>query len=208
MLSRVTGAGAVPAVNAVVNGASFASGGVAPGEIATIFGANLTSGSGINLTSGLPLPTKFLNVQVTVNGTPAPLFAIDNVNGQQQINFQVPWEVAGKSNASIAVVNNGSSSPAVAVPVLAAQPGIISYAAAGGNFGVILHANFQLADAAHPAAAGEIVLIYCTGLGAVASTPADGAAANGQSTKVPASVTIDAKRERSVSADWRLDSLA
>ena len=25
---------------------------------------------------------------------PAPLFAVDNVNGQQQINFHVPWEVA------------------------------------------------------------------------------------------------------------------
>jgi uncharacterized protein (TIGR03437 family) len=53
------------------------------------------------------------------------------------------------------------------VPVLAAQPGIINYAAAGGNSGVILHANYQLADSAHPAVPGETVLIYCTGLGAV-----------------------------------------
>jgi uncharacterized protein (TIGR03437 family) len=76
------------------------------------------------------------------------------------------------------------------VPVLAAQPGIINYAAAGGNFGVILHATFQLVDTAHPAVPGESVLIYCKGLGAVTSPPADAAAANGQSTVAKATVTI------------------
>jgi hypothetical protein len=28
----------------------------------------------------------------------APLFAVDNVNGQQQINFQVPWELSKLGN--------------------------------------------------------------------------------------------------------------
>ena len=67
----------------VVNGASFASGGIVPGEIATIFGTNLTVASGINLTLGLPLVTSFLNGSVMVDGNPAPLFAIDSVNGQE-----------------------------------------------------------------------------------------------------------------------------
>ncbi len=195
-IQEITGAAATgpsstpPAVSAAVNGASFASGGIVPGEIATIFGTNLTSSSGINLTSGLPLPAEFLNVSVMVNAKTAPLFAIDNVNGQQQINFQVPWEVASRPNATIAVTNNGSTSATISVPVLPAQPGIINYTADAGNFGVILHSNFQLADAAHPAIPGETVLIYCTGLGVVSSPPADGAAANGQSTVAMATVTI------------------
>jgi uncharacterized protein (TIGR03437 family) len=179
-----------PTIGAVVNGASFVGGGVVPGEIATLFGSNLTSSTGINLTSGLPLLTKFLNVSVMVNGMPAPLFAVDNVNGQEQINFQVPWEVANGSNANISATNNGTTGATISVPVLAAQPGIINYAAASGNFGVILHANYQLADTAHPAVPGETVLIYCAGLGAVSSPPADGAAANGQSTVATANVTI------------------
>jgi uncharacterized protein (TIGR03437 family) len=179
-----------PTIAAVVNGASFASGGIVPGEIATLFGSNLTSSTGINLTSGLPLLTNFLNVSVLVNGTAAPLFAVDNVNGQQQINFQVPWEVANGPNANIAVSNNGATSAPLSVPVLAAQPGIINYAAAGGNFGVILHSNFQLADSGHPAVPGETMLIYCTGLGVVSSPPADGEAASGQSTVATANVTI------------------
>jgi uncharacterized protein (TIGR03437 family) len=75
-----------------------------------------------------------------------------------------------------------STGPTVAVPVLAAHPGIFNYSAGDLVFGAILHANFQLADTADPAVAGETVLIYCTGLGAVSSAPADGAAANGQKT--------------------------
>ena len=169
-----------PQVQAVTNGASFAAGTVAPGEIATLFGGNLTASSGVQLVSSVPLPKKFLNVSVMINGSAAPLFAVDNVNGQQQINFQVPWEVTAGSTASIVAENNGTSSAPLRVPVSAAQPGIF----------VILHANFQLADAAHPAKAGETVLIYCTGLGAVSSPPADGAAGNGQSTKATATVTI------------------
>jgi uncharacterized protein (TIGR03437 family) len=191
LLSRVvSGAGAGPVVNAVVNGASFAGGGVVPGEIATIFGTNLTSSTGINLTSSLPLPKEFLKVAVMVNGSPAPLFAVDNVNGQQQINFQVPWEVAGKGSANIAVTNNGATGASIVVPVLPAQPAVFNYSIGANVFGAILHANFQLADTGHPAKSGEVVLIYCTGLGAVSSTPADGAAGSGQSTTASATATI------------------
>ena len=184
--------GPAPAVSAVVNGASFVGGGVVPGAIATAFGTNLTSGPGINLTSSLPLPTMFLNDAVIINNQPVALFAVDNVSGQQQINFQVPWEAASGPNATVAVENNGTTGASISVPVLAAQPGIFNYSAGGNTFGAILHANFQLADTGHPARAGETVLIYCTGLGAVSSPPEDGAPGNGQPTKTTPTVTIGA----------------
>jgi endo-1,4-beta-xylanase len=180
----------VPSVAAVTNAASFAAGFVAPGEIATLFGDNLTSATGINLAPSLPLPNEFLDVAVRVNGSLVPLFAIDNVNGQQQINFQVPWEVANQTTATIEVLHFGIVSQSVTVPVVAAQPGIIYYSSDGNNFGVVLHANYQLADTAHPVKAGETVLIYCTGLGAVNSPPADGTPANGQTTVATPVVTI------------------
>jgi uncharacterized protein (TIGR03437 family) len=173
----------------VVNGASFQQGGVVPGEIATIFGSNLTSATGINLSSSLPLPTEFQNVSVTVNGTPAPIFAVDSVNGQQQINFQVPW--ATQSIAKIQVTNRGASSPLVLTPVQVSQPAIFNYSAGGDVFGAILHSNFKLADTADPATPGETVLIYCTGLGyVVAPLPANGVAATGQPTMNAPTVTI------------------
>jgi uncharacterized protein (TIGR03437 family) len=177
-------------ITAVVNGASFVGGGVVPGEIATAFGTNLTSSTGINLTSGLPLPATFLNDTLMVNNTPVALFAVDNVNGQQQINFQVPWEVASGPNASFAIANNSTTSASISLPVLAAQPGIFNYSVGENTFGSILHANFQLANTANPAMPGETVLIYCTGLGAVDSPPTDGEPGEGQSTMATPTVTI------------------
>jgi uncharacterized protein (TIGR03437 family) len=125
-----------------------------------------------------------------VNGAAAPLFAIANVNGQQQINFQVPWEVASGQNVAIAESNNGTASASISVAVLAAQPGIFNYSAGGNTFGAILHANYQLVDTANPAKPGETILIYCTGLGAVSSPPADGSPGNGQITLTTPTVTI------------------
>jgi uncharacterized protein (TIGR03437 family) len=188
---KVTGTGSGPEISTggVVNGASFVGGGMVPGEVATIFGSNLTSSTGVNITS-FPLPTTFLKDSVIINGSPVPLFAVDNVNGQQQFNFQVPWEVAGRPTATVAVSSNGATSTTITVPVLSAQPGIFNYTAGGDTFGAILHANFQLANTANPAKGGETVLIYCTGLGAVSSPPADGAAGNGQETTATPTVTI------------------
>lgn len=171
----------VPGASSVVNAASFVSGGVVPGGMATVFGSNLTSATGINLASGLPLGTEFLKAEVKFNDkNTAPIFAVDNVNGQAQINFQVPWELAGQTSALLQVVNNGFASLAVKVPVLAAQPGVFAYNAGGNTFGVVLHANFQLADSGHPAAGGETVLIYCSNLGAVSPAIQDGVAGTGK----------------------------
>lgn len=165
----------VPSAKSVVNAASFVSGGVVAGGMATLFGSNLTTSTGINLASGLPLGTDFLTTSVKFNGTYlASIFAVDNVNGSEQINFQVPWEVAPLASVLLQVETNGISSLPVQVPVLAAQPGIIAYNAGGTNYGVVLHSNFQLADSAHPVVAGETVLIYCVDLGAISPALKDG----------------------------------
>jgi len=162
----------VPSAASVVNGASFASGGVVPGGIATIFGSNLTSAKGINEASGLPLATQLQSVSVKFNNTvEAPIFAVDNVNGAQQINIQVPWELAklAGGNVIMQVTNNGAIGVPVTLPVLAAQPGIF----------VALHANYQPVTSGDPATPGEVLVVFCTNLGVVAPTIGDGAAAAG-----------------------------
>ncbi len=170
----------VPSATSVVNAASFISGGVVAGGMATIFGSNLTTAKGINLASGLPLATELLGASVKFNNTvAAPIFAVDNVNGAQQLNIQVPWEVAGLSSVVMQVENNGAIGLPVMVPVLAAQPGVFAYNVGGTTFGVVLHANFQLADSAHPVTGGEVVLVYCTNLGAVSPALKDGVAGTG-----------------------------
>ena len=176
----VTTSPLVPGSNSVVNAASFVHGGVVPGGMATLFGSNLTTSTGINLASGLPLKTDFLTTSVEFAGKyEAPIFAVDNVNGTQQINFQVPWEIASLSSVLLQVSTNGVVSLPVEVPVLAAQPGVIAYNVGGVNYGVVLHASFALADTANPAAVGETLTVYCVDLGAVAPALADGAPGTG-----------------------------
>jgi uncharacterized protein (TIGR03437 family) len=88
----------------VVNGASFAAGPVAPGEIITIFGTNLSGG-------------------VTFDGTPATLvFA-----SPTQVNVTVPYSVGGPTT----VLLMGASS--VQLQVAASAPGIFAAAPAGDN---------------------------------------------------------------------------
>jgi uncharacterized protein (TIGR03437 family) len=185
----------VPSAKSVVNAASFVAGGLVPGGMATIFGSNLTSATGINLASGLPLATDLLKTEVKFNNAvSAPIFAVDNVNNAQQINIQVPWELAGQSSVLMQVISNGVASLPISVPVLAAQPGVFAYNVGNTTYGVVLHGNFQLADSAHPVAADEVVSVYCTNLGAVSPALKDGQAGTGaESTVVTPTATVGGK---------------
>ena len=62
------------------------------------------------------------------------------------------------------------------VPLAATAPGVYSLDQSGSGAGAILHADFSLVNAANPAAAGETVLIYMTGMGTVTPNVADGTA--------------------------------
>jgi uncharacterized protein (TIGR03437 family) len=152
----------------VTNGASFASPGLAPGGIGTIFGTNLTTVSGI-VTASLPLPTTLSGTSVTIDGQMVPLFAVANVNGQQQVNFQVPDDLA--LSPVITVLNNGVQGFPINAGALLAYPGVFT---TDGVHGAIEHANGQLVTPANPAATGEVVAVFATGLGPVSPDPGTG----------------------------------
>ena len=160
----------------ITNGASFVAG-VSAGSIVTIFGTGLTTDvTGVVLPEELPLPTQLRGTSVTLSGIAAPLFAIANVDGQGQINLQVPYELTGQATATVVVNNDGVSSDPVEVNILPAHPGVFTV---DGTTGAILHASdFRLVSPADPAAPGEAVLVYATGLGPVSPAPATGAPAS------------------------------
>jgi uncharacterized protein (TIGR03437 family) len=136
---------------------------------------------------------------VKVNGAPAPLIAAANANGQEQINFQVPWEtVPGQVQVSVQAA--GVESPAVQVEIAPAAPGLFEIDAAGGaRRAAALRADYRpitaaacdsgvCDDAAHP---GEVILLYATGLGAVENQPANGSPAPGSPlAKASAEITV------------------
>jgi subtilase family serine protease len=108
-----------PTIAAVVNAGSYQSG-ISAGEIATLFGANLSSVVGIASAGGA---TSYEGVSVTVGGRLAPLFAVANVNGQEQINFQVPVDLPSSDVTEPVQVNNNGSIGTMTVAIAPAQPG-------------------------------------------------------------------------------------
>ncbi|MBI3934140.1 MAG: hypothetical protein HY316_05580 [Acidobacteria bacterium] len=182
----------VPAFTAagVVNGASFLSGsnGISPGSIGTIFGTHLSNVTGIVQASTLPLQRQLAGVSVTVNGNAVPLFAVANVNGQEQINFQVPWEVLFPPAAfvTLAVNNNGLLSTPVQIPFFPVAPGLFTV---DGTIGAIQHGvGSAPVTASDPALPGEVVVLYATGLG-VGFLPLDTGAAAPLSPPIPVVLT-------------------
>lgn len=143
----------VTSAKGVVNAASFGPG-LVPGSLATAFGTGLSTFAGIVQATAFPLPVELAGTRVTLNGTAVPLVAVANVAGQEQINFQVPFELAGASRATLVVQANGASSEPVEVALAAVQPEIFAVTRTGDN-----------------------LTIWATGLGAVSNAPATGEAA-------------------------------
>jgi uncharacterized protein (TIGR03437 family) len=159
----------------VTNAASFQTG-IAPGGIVTIFGSNLGAAAGqIATAPGAPWPPQVGGTSVTMDGTPAPVYRVLNLNGQEQLSVQAPWSLSGKNSVTVIVTTPAGPAAAVTVPVLGAQPGIFVLDAASSG---ATHADGSIAGAANPASKSEVVVLYVTGLGPVANEPASGASAS------------------------------
>jgi uncharacterized protein (TIGR03437 family) len=115
------------------------------------------------------LATTLGGVTVTFDGVPAPMF----LSYAGQLNFQVPFEVAGKSSTKVVVNFLGSPSAAVSVPVLTVQP---SFFTTPGTTAVRAYnlADGTINSAQAPAARGTFVEVYGTGVGKVSYAIATG----------------------------------
>jgi uncharacterized protein (TIGR03437 family) len=182
-------AGGAPTVSSggVVNAATF----TAPlvrGELGTIFGSGFAATPAS--ATKTPWPVSLGGIQVTVAGTPAPLYF---VNGTQ-INFQVPFEAPISGSVPVVVSLNGAAAPAQQVAMAEYAPGIFGYARTATILDpIIVHgADNSLVTPDNPASAGEVLVIYATGAGSFDNPPATGAAASAApiaNTKVLATVT-------------------
>jgi uncharacterized protein (TIGR03437 family) len=119
-----------------------------------------------------------------------------------QINFQMPWELTGQTQALLSVVFNGIPSAPLTINLAPVGPAIFTTNSQGTGQGAIQIANTTTFAApvgsipgvdARPATAGDFLTIYCTGLGDVSNRPASGAPAPGgplASTVATPTVTI------------------
>lgn len=169
-MADLSGSGAFLNPQGIYNAGSFAPAGnpISPGEFLVLFGTGLAN---TTKTATPPYPTGgFNNVTVLINNVPAAIYYIS----PNQINCLVPYAVQGPT--ATVVVENGPSSNSVTVPVTATSPGIFALDQSGLGPGAVLHADYSIVNASKPAAAGETVLVFLTGMGAVTPAVADGTA--------------------------------
>lgn len=155
----------------VTNNASYNLAGttVAPGSIAAVFGSDMTNGGVCLYTQGCnpsfsagTMASVMGGTSATVNGIPAPIFYAT----PGQIGIQIPVEVTG-STATLIVKSESVSSAAETITLDPAAPGIFSTTGDGRGAASVTHTNGFLVNAANPAARGEVLVLYATGLGAM-----------------------------------------
>jgi uncharacterized protein (TIGR03437 family) len=190
----------------VLNGATFQKGlPVTGGSLISIFGSALASK--IASADTIPLSTTLAGVTVKfVNGdtsVSAPLVYVqpDDPANQviSQINCQVPWTLVPEGSTAtvnVIVTRDGVSSTAAQVTVAPVSPGVFS----SGGRAIAVNGDGTLTWPAgvipglntHGAKAGDVLIIYATGLGPVDTPIGDGAASLDalRNTKTPATVLI------------------
>ena len=153
----------------VGDAASFNTGPLSPGEIVTLFGNGLGPQQGVEPQATLqsPYPTQAGNVEVTFDGTPAPLLWVQDA----QINAVVPWSVAPGRNTQICVTYNGANTNCLAWPVVETAPAVFTV---DGTYAAAVNQDGTLNSVNRPAPVGSIVSIWATGLGSIAPAQADG----------------------------------
>jgi uncharacterized protein (TIGR03437 family) len=152
------------AAGGIVNGASFAKNqAVAPGSIVSVFGVAMADKTPGGATS-LPLPTTLGGATLMIGGINAPLY----YTSDGQINAQIPYELQANTRmgALIQLSLPGIAALSLPEPVSldSARPGVFLVNAQGQ--GVVIDTQGRVVNGNAPAAAGDVVVIYATGLGA------------------------------------------
>jgi len=159
---------AVPAISAIENSATgtveSTSHAAAPNSILSLYVAN--AGNTTAIPSTYPT-TNVEGVQVLVNGTAVPIYAL--VPASNQINFQLPAELSTTGTATVSVMTGSGASSDVMIALAAADVGIFRIpSTAYPNNGAIQIAG-TVWDVMPTALASSFNLPACTGLKATAA---------------------------------------
>jgi uncharacterized protein (TIGR03437 family) len=151
------------------NAATYDTGPIAPGGMVTLFGKGLGPQQGIETQATLqsPFPTQAANVEVTFDGTRAPLLWVQDA----QINVVTPWSLTPGQATQVCVSYNGVKTNCLTWPVAQAAPAVFTV---DGVHAAALNQDGTINSAHNPAPQGSIVTVFATGLGPITSPQADG----------------------------------
>jgi uncharacterized protein (TIGR03437 family) len=157
---------------AVVNSATFqANVPVAPGGLATLFGAGL-AGQASGAT-GVPWSAMLGDRQIVFDDeTAAPMSYLDG----NQASFQVPWSLQpGSHRIAVRMAETGELIAGGSVSTAAVSPGLFH---ASGQAAAV-NQDGTLNNPSHPAPRGTVVTFYGTGQGPLSENVPDGMAVSG-----------------------------
>jgi uncharacterized protein (TIGR03437 family) len=178
------------AAQGTVNAASYQGGGVAPGELVTLFGSNLGPAvlqKSVVGASGV-VDTVAGGASVLFNGMEAPMIYA----WAGQVAAVAPFALQGQSSAQVQVSYLGTISNTITLPVVGSLPGIFSYDASGAGEGAILNEDSSVNSAANPAARKSVIQIYATGGGAMPGA-VEGTLAQPPYVQLPATQTVSVR---------------
>ncbi len=163
----------VVTAGSVVNGATFVAGAVAPNSWATIYGSNLgvttRSWTDSDFVDG-GIPFSIDGVSVFLNQFGAPRKAYVGYVSPTQVNFLLPSDLIVTAT-TVQVRNPAGISAAVPITIQANAPQVFTL---DGKNAFATHMDGALIGpmgllpsiSTTPAAAGEVIEVYCTGMGA------------------------------------------
>jgi len=188
-IRQVQPVGVTPTLSAITNGASNATGAIAPGEIVTLYGTGLgpMQLTPFTLGANAQVPTSLAGTQILFNGIAAPIL----YTWTNQVGVVVPFGVSG--SATITAQNGSQTSAPLNAPVAAAAPALFTADFSGKGQAVANNANGTRNSAATPASAGSVITLIATGGGPTNPPQADGSlgpATGGTPPQLAASVTV------------------
>jgi uncharacterized protein (TIGR03437 family) len=181
---------ALVGLSAVIVNGSFANAGtIAPGSIGSVFANGLGSAS-TNQVSGLFPSTQTEGVQVTFNGTAAPMFHLLPQVSPQQIDLFVPSNLPTSGTVNVQLTTSSSNYPNYTLNMVPASPSMFRFTDPktsnafavvqfAGSAWVVLPATATAdigfpsctastsaaTECGQPANIGDTLVIYLTGLG-------------------------------------------
>ncbi|HYL79150.1 MAG TPA: hypothetical protein VEU96_33475 [Bryobacteraceae bacterium] len=160
---------------------------LAPGGLITVYGSRLADGAQSAQT--VPLPTQLGNTTLVMAGQSLPLLYA----GPGQVNAQVPFGIAVNTTHQVLIQRGLTYSVPVPVEVAPAQPAIFL---AGGAAIVQAYRGTDppfLVSPQQPVTTGDVIVVYCAGLGVTDQNVPDGGTSPGSppaQTLSPVTVSI------------------
>ena len=137
---------------------------ISPGEIVTIYGTNLAKVA-VQAPNGVP-NTQLGGVRIRLGGQSAAMFYVS----ANQVNAVAPFNLPLGQTLQLIVERDGYPSVPLPLTVVPGRPGIFAVSQTGTGQGAIVGPSGAVSDPQNPAHRGDVISIYCTGLGPIDQT--------------------------------------